>query len=221
MIARVFVVAVCLAGASLALSAAREAEVVPQREALGLFPWRLAGWNGSPGATLDDQVLEVLGADEYLNRAYMAGDRAGLGLFVAYYGSQRQGDTLHSPLNCLPGAGWMPDDTRQLEVSVPCGNQATHTPCTARVNRVVISKGLERQLVLYWYHGRGRIVANEYASKVFMVIDSIRRNRTDGALVRVVSPIETDKEDGEAAAERAAIAFVGHALPLLDRFLPS
>ena len=140
-----------------------------------------------------------------------------MGLYVGYYGSQRQGDTVHSPLNCLPGAGWVPTAVGRRTLSVSDNGHAR----TIEVNRVVIQKGLDRQLVLYWYQGHGRVVASEYWGKVYLVADAIRMNRTDGALVRVMVPLRDDGRDAEAASEQAAEDFTRDVFPLLGRHLPS
>jgi EpsI family protein len=132
---------------------------------------------------------------------------------VGYYESQRQGDTIHSPLNCLPGAGWQPM-SRSI-VSIPVAGQP---PVTA--NRILIQKGLERQVVLYWYQSQGRTIASEYWGKVYLVYDALRRNRSDAAMVRVVTPVLVS-ESTDAPADARALAFVQTLAPALNRFLPS
>ena len=115
-----------------------------------------------------------------------------VGLYVGYHDSQRQGDTIHSPLNCLPGAGWQPLEQGRITVSVR--DHGTARPAPIEVNRVVIGKGLDRQLVLYWYQSHRRVVASEYWGKVYTVLDAMRYNRTDAAMVRVITPVR----DGRA-----------------------
>jgi EpsI family protein len=144
---------------------------------------------------------------------YLDAGKRPIGLYVGYYGSQRQGDTMHSPLNCLPGAGWSPVSFRRMSISVPSSAEASRD---ITVNRYVIEKGLDRQLVLYWYQGHGRVVASEYLGKIYMVLDAIRTNRTDGAMVRIIAPIVTD----EAHAEAQAVGFAQVLFPLLGRYLP-
>ena len=133
---------------------------------------------------------------------------------IGYWQSQKQGDTIHSPQNCLPGAGWLPVSQGQLTMPRPGGEG------TISVNRYVIQKGLDRQMVLYWYQSHGRIVASEYWGKVFLVTDAVRLNRTDGAVIRVITPIIGDGSGAEAAAETRAAGFTRDLLPLLDQFLP-
>ena len=166
---------------------------------------------------MDAKILAVLGVDDYLNRVYTSPDRAQLGLYVGYYGSQRQGDSIHSPMNCLPGAGWEPLSKSFLTIPVSTAEGAA----AVDANRYVIQKGLNRQLVLYWYQSHGRTVASEYWSKLYLVRDAVRLNRTDAALVRVIVPIDPNADDGEMRAERQASDFVKSMFPLLPQDLPS
>ena len=146
-------------------------------------------------------VLTVLGVDDYLNRFY-AIRAAPFGLYIGYYRSQRQGDTMHSPLNCLPGAGWPPTSkVRSHHHGVTDARKASGA--RSRSTAYVIEKGLDRQLVLYWYQSHGRVIASEYRSKIY----SRRRialNRTDAALVRVITPLGDQPEFSETAAEARA-----------------
>lgn len=182
------------------------------REPLDRLPRTIAGWTGHDAPPLEPNVMAQLGVDEYVNRIYVADTRP-LSLYVGYYQSQRAGDTIHSPQNCLPGAGWLPVTTSRLALKVD-GRAAPVT-----INRLSIRKGLERQVVLYWYQSHGRVIASEYWSKAFLVYDALRMNRSDAAIARVIAPVMPDDED-ETAAERRATAFVESVFPHLDRFLP-
>ncbi len=222
---RLLIVAALLAGTAAYLRARERPEGVPLREPLAGVPMQLGQWTGTAAPDFDNEVLEALGVDDYISRIYGAPATEGsagnlsraparyqLGVYVGYYTSQRQGDTIHSPMNCLPGAGWQPVDVSRLAIDVGGAEPAD-------VNRVIIQKGEDRQLVLYWYQGRGRIVANEYASKVFLIWDAATRHRSDGALVRVVSPVLPTENDSELA-ERRAVGFTQELYPYLSRFLP-
>jgi EpsI family protein len=149
----------------------------------------------------------VLNADDYVSRTHVSPStalgRAAVDLFVAYYGSQRQGGTMHSPLNCLPATGWQPLSAEDMSIDTASSSVSAR--------RVVIQKGLNRQLVIYWYQSHGRSVASEYSSKAHLVLDSIRTHRSDAAIVRVVSSV-----DGEAAA----IDFIRSLQPTLHRYIP-
>ena len=115
-------------------------------------------WTGQSLPPMEDKILAVLGVDDYLNRVYVLPDRAAVGLYVGFYNSQRQGDSIHSPMNCLPGAGWEPVSRSSVRIPVTLREGATEVDA----NRYVIQKGLDRQLVLYWYQSHNRVVASEY-----------------------------------------------------------
>jgi EpsI family protein len=195
------------------LAWAMRAEVVPLRQPLARLPFVIGEWNGRNTPRFSADVERVLGVDEYISRFYARDREPSVSLYVGYYQSQRQGDTIHSPLNCLPGAGWQPVSGDRLAIRIEATGRVIH------VNRYVIEKGVERQVVLYWYQGHGRVVASEYVSKAYMVYDAIRTNRTDAALVRVTSPI-TAVEDERAAVTRV-VSFVQSMYPLLGSHLPS
>jgi EpsI family protein len=191
------------------LTLAARAEPVPTREPLTNCPTAVDRWRSVSAPPFDAATLAVLGVDEYINRFYETAGGRRVNLYVGYYGSQRTGDTMHSPLNCLPGAGWTPVRFDRMSIGEPAD--------AVRVNRYVIEKGLDRQVVLYWYQSHGRVVASEYLGKMYLVLDAIRLNRTDGALVRIMAPVVTSETD----AEREAIAFARALVPVLRRYLPS
>jgi EpsI family protein len=192
---------------------AMEPERVPLRVPLSDLSTRMGPWMGREAEPLTDSVLAVLGVDDYVSRYYQASPTDLVSLYIGYYESQRNGDTIHSPMNCLPGAGWLPMQTGYIDISVPNRSEPI------RVKRVLIQKGLDRQVVLYWYHSHGRVVGNEYMSKIFMVYDAVRMNRSDAALVRVVSPVGM-AEGGEQAADARAVEFVQALFETLDQHLP-
>ena len=209
--------ALLLAGAGY-LQHATRAETVPARQPLATLPVHVSDWTGREGAPFEKNILDVLGVDEYVNRMYVSGRAPYIGLYVGFYESQRQGDTMHSPLNCLPGAGWQPVRQNRTTLTVA---DTSGAPRPITVNQFVIQKGLDRLLVLYWYQSHGRVVASEYTSKIYMVYDAMRLNRTDGAMVRVITPITgASAADEDAAAKRAA-AFVQSLFPSLSGVLPS
>ena len=215
---RTLVVTASLLLAAVYLADASKAEEVPPRQPLASLPMQFNEWTGRREADLTPEILAILGVDDYIVRTYREKNGASwIGLYVGYHASQRQGDTIHSPLNCLPGAGWQPIDQgrRTIEVRRPGQSQAP----PIEVNRVVIAKGLDRQLVYYWYQSHGRIVASEYWGKIYTVLDSVRYNRTDAALVRVIVPIR----DGvpSESTEKSAVGFVQALFPLLPDYLPS
>jgi EpsI family protein len=200
--------AILVCGAA-AIRSAAVVEAVPIRRPLANLPAALGPWRSAGDARLDQDTLDVLRADDYINRTYVDG-AAPANLFVAYYMTQRQGDTMHSPMNCLPGAGWEPISIGRIQI--PVGGESIAS------NRYVIQKGLDRQLVLYWFQSHGRTVASEYASKVYLVLDSLRLHRSDAALVRIVVPIAGTNA---AAAESAGVGFARQLYPALAAHIPA
>ena len=205
-------VALLLASTAVLLQARRSREVLPPRLALQSFPQQIDGWN-SVDVPIDHETLEVLGPGDFLMRNYFhpAVDHPPINVFIAYFPSQRSGDTIHSPKNCLPGAGFSPVKSEQILLSVP-----GHKPFP--VNVYVVAKGQDRQLVLYFYWAHDRGVASEYASKYFLVVDSIRMHRSDGSLVRFVTTI-LPGESVEAAKQRL-LPFVTATVPQLKEYIP-
>ncbi len=198
--------------AAIGLQAHSHTEVFPPREPLSSLPANLDHWTGED-FPIDSETLEILGAGEFLQRDYSLSDvrQFPVGLFVAYFPSQRAGDTIHTPSHCLPGAGWVP--TLREVVQLPGANGTT-----IPANRYVVSKAGDRQLVLYWFQAHGRAVASEYWSKYYLAADSMRMNRSDGALVRLMTymyPNETPE-----AAQARLWGFGSQLTPLLDRYIP-
>ena len=216
---RAAIVAACLLAGAIAVSGATSRETVVAHRPLGRLPMQIGPWQEQPVPALARDVVAALGVDDFVNRVYSAPRQPPVALYVGYYESQHEGDTMHSPLNCLPGAGWQPLVRRQLPIVV-AEHERARTKTTIVVNRLVIAKGLDRELVLYWYQSHGRVVANEYWGRVLLAYDAFRLHRTDGALVRIVAPIETGDADGERVVERAATSFVQALVPVLSESVP-
>ena len=161
---------------------------------------------------ISQETLDVLGAGDFLSRVYTRdGGAQPIGLFIGYFPTQRTGVTIHSPKNCLPGAGWVFESSQYVDLNDAHGK-------AHRVGEYIIANGDNRQFVIYWYQAHGRSVANEYLAKMYMVTDAMRLNRTDGALVRVITPI--DSQGGTSAAKARAEAFTAQLAPMLPRFIP-
>jgi len=213
---RALAVAVLMLVTAAYLGTAARAEPTPIRRSLSELPFSIEAWRGAAAPPLSSEVLEQLRVDDYTMRTYSRAGQGGVGLYVGYYATQRQGASIHSPLNCLPGAGWVPTQKSYLPLTVPTGNNDTRT---VQLNRIVIEKGLDREVVLYWYQSHGRVVASEYWGKIYSVLDAIRINRTDAALVRIVVPV--DSKVGVEEADQRATEFTRALFPLLGNFLPS
>lgn len=207
MFARAVIVCLLLVGTGTLVQRATLREPRVSRAPLGEMPLQIAEWRGYDTAPLADDVVATLGVDDYINRKY---EREGvpLALYIGYYPNQRSGETIHSPQNCLPGAGWLP---------VASGRQRiAEGAASAVVTRYEIVKGLDRQVVLYWYQGRGRVVAGEYANKAWLMLDAARSGRSNGGLVRLIGPVLTTPD--EALAELSS--FASALLPYLPGYLP-
>jgi EpsI family protein len=184
-------------------------EAIVPRQPLHDLPYGLGLWAGQE-QPLQQQVVQAVGVSDYTNRIYSQLAQTPVELYVGYYASQRTGDTIHSPKNCLPGSGWDPIQSGYATISVPGGRKIV-------VNQYVIQQDQNKQLVFYWYQGRGRVIASEYAGKFWMVADAISRNRTDGALVRVITPMN----DGEDTARARLTSFTQTLFPSLDQLIPN
>ena len=204
--------AALIALTAILLQARGRTEGIPQHLPLSSFPAELGNWD-SALIELDKETLEVLGPGDFMERVYQdpAGKLPAVDVFIAYFPSQRTGDTIHSPQHCLPGAGWNPEENVRVRLSM-----VGHA--TFPANRYVISKGGARRLVLYWFWAHDRGVASEYWAKFYLVKDAIRMNRSDGSLVRFVTPMFP----GETAdtAQQRLLPFTSAVLPLLDDYIP-
>lgn len=191
---------------------ASRSELLPDVRPLSAFPQSSAGWRTAGVFPLEKEVQDVLRADDTLNRVYVAPEQnATASLFIAFFKTQRYGQSPHSPKNCMPGAGWAPLNDRKLPIAVP-GREAPIV-----VNEYVIQRGNDQSVVLYWYQSHNRIVASELTAKFWLVADAIRQRRSDTALVRIVVPAG---EQGVAAAETTAVRFAQSVYPDLARQLP-
>jgi exosortase D (VPLPA-CTERM-specific) len=204
---------ILLAGSCLVASLPGRTEAVPQRQPLALFPLEFKGWHGTP-RTLDNQSLAALGLTDYLMADFTneATDGAALNFYIAYYASQRAGVHAHSPRLCIPGGGW--SILRQSIVTMPV---ADADGGSIRANRVVIEKRGERQIVYYWFEERGRHIADEGTLKYYALRDALVDNRSDGALIRLVVPVQGE---GEATADTVAAKMVADTRPFLQSFVP-
>lgn len=202
-----FVPALLLAaGVSLMQTVGRQ-RPMPLPRPLAEIPTELEGHLGRD-VTVTEAERRVAGMSAYLNRVYAADSLPAFWIYVGYYESQTQGRTIHSPKNCLPGAGWEPLEA--AEVGLPTAGR------DVPVNRYIIANKQDRAVVLYWYQGRGRVSANEYRVKWELLRDATLRRRTDEALVRVIVPVRTTDAEAEALARRVAgrlVAEVGRVLP--------
>lgn len=182
-----------------------------ERHELKNFPIELGAWKQEGvDRRFDAETMSVLRASDYLLRDYRLGKGQTANLYIGYYATQRDGASYHSPLNCLPGAGWSMVDPAMITIRLPDGK-------SFEANKYVIQNGSTRELMIYWYQGRGRMIASEYWGKVYTVLDSVRLRRSDAAMVRVVVPITAS----DAAALESARDFAAITSAVLPEFVPN
>lgn len=224
---KLWTILVLLLATAFVLESRGDTDNVPASEPLRLMPQTFGSWT-SQEFPLDDETLAVLGKGDFLNRLYTTPQSISVSspdslspgtiatppvsLFIGYFPTQRTGQTMHSPQHCLPGAGWTFDSQKYVNLTDDNGKNY-------RVGEYVISNGETRQFVIYWYQAHGRSIPNEYLAKLYMVADAIRTNRTDGALVRVITPV-VPSESLDSARNRA-VRFTQHMAPYLPRFIPN
>jgi len=185
-------------------------ERTPLAAPLSGFPARIGSWYMRQAGIVDKETLEILRADDTMFRVYQDDAlRAQATLFVAYFQTQRSGQSPHSPKNCLPGSGWQPEENTTVDVPIGTG--------TIRINQYLVSKGDETDLVYYWYQSQGRAIAGEFAAKFYLIADSIRQHRSDTALVRIIVPASSGTREH---AKKAGLDFVRAVYPAVKSYLP-
>lgn len=207
---RVAVSLAILVSALLILQLRSTGEAVPIRKPLDSFPATVGEWKGRGGTIFGTPILDKLKLTDYVMRGYVAPDGRGLNLYIAYWDTQRKGAVIHSPKNCLPGVGWEPVESSLLTIPLP----PPHPPII--VNRYLIQKDREQQVVLYWYHSQGQVIAGEVPARIAMVRSALVHNRTDGAIVRVMSPIYGSARE---TSDRL-VTYVQAIYPALGDYLP-
>ncbi len=214
--AKFWVIIVLLTSTIFVLQSRGDVDTVPPSEPLSLMPRSFGPWS-SQDIPLTEDTLEVLGKGDFLNRVYTVRQGVGsptvppISVFIGYFASQRTGQTMHSPQNCLPGAGWTFDSKKYATIQDINGKNYN-------IGEYVIGNGDVKQFVIYWYQAHGRSIPNEYVAKGYMVTDAIRMNRTDGALVRVITQVMPS--ESLQSAEARAIGFTQQMAPNLPRFIP-
>jgi EpsI family protein len=182
-------------------------EVIPERNRFVTFPMIIGEWQGH-SSLLEAWVENDLALNDYVLSDYSTSDGKVANLYVAYYASQRTGESPHSPLVCIPGGGWSITQLERL-------NSATNHP----FNRAIIERNGSKQLVYYWYEERGRSIASEYWSKWYLLSDAITKNRSDGALVRLITAISPGELEHDA--DERLMRFMQDLGPTLSAYLPS
>lgn len=203
-----FILALLIA-AAVALQALSHREPSLPQHPMSSIPLQFDNWSGR-NILLEDRFVEALGVDDFVFRSYERPGEPPVGLYIGFYRTQRTGSTIHSPKNCLPGAGWQPVQNGTLELRLPDGSKAL-------TNLYIVQRGMQKQVVLYWYQSHGRIIASEYWGKFYLVADAIRLNRTDAAIVRVTTPFEGSDEQARARAVSFAQSIIGQVNSAIPR----
>ena len=187
-------------------------ENIPTVAPLQVFPAQAGDWQIYKDVPIEKDVLEILKADDTLNRIYARPDGKLAFLFIAFFKTQRSGQAPHSPKNCLPGSGWESLEADPITIDVPGRSEPILT------NRYLVARGNEKSVVLYWYQSHNRIIAGEFSAKFWLIADSIKYHRSDSALVKIVVPVLGADSDG---ATKTAVEFVKSVFPAIARQLPT
>lgn len=201
-----------LLGATTGMAYLSHGESTPPAKPLTEFPTKFGSWGLIIEWPLDKETLDILKVTDYLYRGYWEPGmgKSLLGLYIGYFRTQRTGAAIHSPKNCLPGAGWNPVQSSIYELQLDDGRKVP-------INLYFLRRGLDEEVVLYWYQSHGRIIASEYWGKFYLVYDAMRLNRTDAALVRITLPVENGDE---TTAKDRALAFAKTITPEIDQIIP-
>ncbi|OQY56708.1 MAG: EpsI family protein [Desulfobacteraceae bacterium 4572_88] len=189
-----------------------QAEDIHPNQPFSTFPKQIAEWKGKE-SFFDEKIFNVLGVDDYVLCNYKNPEGYPVYLYIGFYQSQREGDLIHSPKNCMPGAGWNIAQTSIEELETD-----KYDSGKIRMIRLDLKKGEGKQVMLYWFHSRGRVISSEYMQKIYLVSDSILRHRTDGSFVRLIAPVINNDEE---AAVKHLKDFAKLLLPILNTYIPS
>ena len=187
-------------------------EDVHPNKPLSSFPTKIGQWTGAQDK-FDARIYQALGVDDSFLANYRSPEASGVQLYVGFYQSQREGDLIHSPKNCMPGAGW-----NIVETSIETLDGVAESTKKTNVIKLVLQNGIQKQVVLYWFQSRGRIISSEYMQKIYLVVDSIMRHRTDGSFVRLIAPVSNNDEE---KALNTLKDFAVQLMPILNDYIPS
>ncbi len=203
------IITILLIAGALTYFAGQSERIAPNKP-FSEFPLEISDWKGMT-SQLDEKVYNILGVEDYILANYRKSSGEMVNLYVGFYQSQKEGDLIHSPKNCMPGAGWNITETGIETVSLDT------TGKSMKVIKLLLQKGPEKQIVLYWFQSRGRIISSEYMEKVWLVIDSIIKHRTDGSFVRLITPVVKD----EATSVNLLKEFAQRVYPFLNEHIPN
>jgi len=182
------------------------------RRPLSDFPKVIGDWKTVDEQQIGEGSMAVLQVDDYMMRTYTNKQGETIGLYIGYFTTQREGKQVHSPRQCLPGAGWGISESKTIRLKLK-----NHNPAEASINYYLMEKGIRKDLYLWWYQGRGRIYANEYLNKFYLMADAVTMRRTDGALVRINMGIKNNADDTMASE----LAFIDLIAPIISDYIPN
>jgi EpsI family protein len=192
-------------------SVAYRSEHIPYMAPLAQFPQTIGGWTMAADVPIEKEILDVLKADDTLERIYTNSSGSSLSLFIGFFKTQRYGQNPHSPKNCLPGNGYEALKDARMSIQVPVWNRAITT------NQYVVQRGEQKSVVLYWYQSHNRVIASEYQARMWLVADAIRYHRSDTSMIRIVVPVQDNDVDD---ATRLGVNFIQAMFPDLLKQLP-
>lgn len=205
---RYIVVVILLSGTIFYSKLISHGKPVPIIRSLENFPNQIGDWSGDTQYFPQD-VYDKLGVDDSILINYKNDNKDSISMYIGYYESQKQGEIIHSPKNCMLGSGWQPIDISEVDISLGTGK--------IPVMKMIVEKHSQKMVVLYWYQSGNRAIANEYLQRIYFIYDSIRHNRTNAAFIRFTSPVMGD--DYERVIQLLE-NFIKKTVPILDDFLP-
>ncbi len=209
---KTLIVAAIMLAAMGILRYASHSEAIHPNKPFSAFPKTIGQWQGKE-LHFSDTIYQVLGVDDSFLANYSHPDGSHIQLYIGFYQSQKEGDLIHSPKHCLPGSGWKIVKNERVRLGLEKGSRKE-----SRVIKLnTRNQRQSQQVVLYWFHSRGRIISSEYWQKIYMVWDSIMRNRTDGSFVRLISPVVGEDEK---QTTKKLKRFARELIPILDQYIP-
>ena len=184
-------------------------EIIKPNKSFDSFPLKIGKWQGIK-SQFDQKIYDIVGVDDSILANYRSPQGESINLYVGFYQSQKEGDLIHSPKNCMPGSGWNITDTFIETINFTKND-------SKNVIKLILQKGSEKQIVLYWFQSRGRIISSEYMQKIWLVIDSITKHRTDGSFVRLISMATKNEQESLNLLKE----FAKNIYPSLNEYIPS
>ena len=209
---RIAIVVFCFVLTFWLLQVSQSVKEIPIKRPLDQFPQKIGKWNLENKHALSNQVIKMIGVDDYISYDYASPDGSIVNLYVSYFKALGKTGGYHSPRDCLPASGWNIVSIKPLKLEV---HHSENGPI--HVNSMIIQKGTEKQVVLYWFQNRGRIIASEYWDKIYMVLDAILKGRRDGSFIRIM----TRTQEGNISETPAYLEeFAEQVMIILEEYLP-